>query len=291
MNTIKVEKSINIATPIVWANHEDVAQYIENIDQLILEVNRTLKGDGYKIGKAVIDTYGEVDCGRLPDYDSISVICHSTNQADVLGMAHYWYQSVKRAFQCALSERVDGVLYYPVDVSFKREPNNTVSDPENIAELVRFMMKQDSEYIAIGNYKSTIVNREKIETAVNKEKIEAAVQFILRNECPSLDSKVKRVRSEFWGISPGLFSEFTAFYYGSFQERKKKIEKDDSGPVKDPTLMILLYCLLCNKKIAPFELGYYEVNDTYPPKKREKQITRAVKLIYDFLDWFGGAAR
>jgi len=259
------KKKINIATPVVWAESGMINQFAGNMDKFINDLNDTAQRceEHFEVGKAVMDIHSVTQTKLLSFFGNVDIQCLNTpvNIRKDKGMAHWWYTCVQRAFN--VSSPVDAVLYYPIDVCWEDTPKNTVVNTFRVCGMLKQLSKNDNELLVIGNYVST--NR-------NKEWIEEEVLHILRSKYPNLSKEVTRVRSEFWGISRKLFENF-----------EKKHFKNGQFPIADdPILLLIMYCLLADKTIMPYDLGSYRVEGEWGHEKMRQQIERARRLIENF---------
>lgn len=259
------KKKINIATPVVWASSGMINHFVGNMSKLIDILNSTAQKcrENFEVEKAIIDVHSVQNSDLLNYFEYVEVNCFTTPEKErhQKGMAHWWFTSVKRAFD--FSAEVGDVLYCPFDVCWDDTIENTVVNPFRLCGMIKYLVQGDNELLVIGNYTST--NK-------NKELIEKEVRHILRDRYPNLDKEVKRVRSEYWGINRKLFENFENAHF-----------EDNHFPiVTDPTLFLILYCLTNQKKIIPYDLGSYKVTGEWSNEKMISQIERASKLIDDF---------
>ncbi len=268
MNRKALEKHIHIATPVVWAGAEIINPYTERLSRLISLLNEACQQTGPPIvvKKAIVDVYSVAEAGMLDSYENIDLKSYSMSeqQREDKGMAHWWYASVRRAFD--LSPSVNSVLYYPIDVCWEDSEDNTVAHPGTLCQMLRVLSHNDQEErLVIGNY---------VSSNHNKEHIEAEVRRLLLSRFPHHDPTISRVRSEFWGITRALFDQFEAACSARHGYPK----------VADPSLLLILFCLGAGKQIIGYDLGRYKVEGQWGQDKMDRQIERARQLINDFAD-------
>ncbi len=262
------KKQVNIATPVVWAGSGMVNQFAANMGDLIHTVNSAARehGGGFEVREAIVDVHSLHKDKLLSFRDTINLKCSEKSEVERKdrGMAHWWFTCVRRAFD--VSPSVQAVLYYPIDVSWDDDARNTVVNPIRICGMLKLLSHGNSDFLVIGNYESS---------NFNKEWIEEEVLHIVRSVYPSLRDDVTRVRSEYWGITRGLFDDF-----------ENAFVKDGSFPVvADPSLLLVLYCLRDRgpDSIAAYDLGYYFAPGEWDRKRMRSQIERARKLVSDFV--------
>ncbi len=255
-------KKINIATPVVWAEASFINNFSSKVNKLIGELKQIVSKRQleFEINKALINVYSVSDASKLNSFDFVEIQCFETSiqKRKEKGMAYWWFKSVKDAFND--SNPIDGVLYLPIDICWDNNKENTVVNPLKIIGMLESLSKGNDELLVIGNYKSS---------NVNKEWIESEVRNFLRSKFPSLDRSIERVRSEYWAISQKLFEIFESdFSTGKMPNN-----------VADPTLLLIIYCLINDKQILSYDLGKYKVEGEWDQQKMNHQIERAKNLI------------
>ncbi len=104
---LEQRKVIHIATPIVWAEAEMINHYTENLSRLIPVLNNAFQqaGERMAVEKAVVDVHSVAEKTVLDSHENIDLISFNTavGQREDKGMAHWWYASVRRAFDFSSS--------------------------------------------------------------------------------------------------------------------------------------------------------------------------------------------
>jgi len=242
-----------------------INQFAGNINNLIESINRIAQecSENFTIEKAIIDVHSAERKQLLNHFNNVEIQCFdiSSEQRVKYGMVHWWFTCVDRAFGNTSS--IDAVLYYPIDVNWDDTNKNTVSNPFRLCGMLKLLAQNKDKNFLIANYESS----NKV-----KEKIEKQVRNMVLDKFPNLDTRIVRIRSEYWGISRGLFEKFKA---DTFINNKYYYSED-------PSLYLLLYCLKNHNHITTYDLGVYQVSGTWQ-KKVKIQINRAQKLINEYL--------
>lgn len=267
-------KYMKLATPIVWAGPDPSIEYMQNLIKLLNKAKQELERTIVTIKNAVIDVYFQKPLQHpLPDFPLLDIRDYGDANA-VEGyqsgkMAFCWYENVRRAFE---DPAVSSVLYYPVDANFEHSKHNTVADPEKIKEFSLLLNGDETgELFIMGDYTCVEVGKDERPASSMKDDVEKEIRSTVQAKFPKLPSNMKRVRSEFWGIGRKLFTQFMEFYKGEYAQEE----------VKDPSLLILLYCLKYKKKVKSYDLGQYRI-EPFDESKKVAQLKRAQLLINNF---------
>jgi hypothetical protein len=257
-------KKFVVATPVVWAGAGAISQFAGGMSDLVTKVNETAQrcGERFKLVEAFVEVHS-TPLDRLISFPKVALIACERDEAErrSRGMAHWWYSCVSKVIN--RTPDAQGVLYYPIDVCWDDNAENTVVNPFRVCAFLKQLAAVSGEALVLGNYTST---------NPGKELIEDYVLHLVRSAYPELAKSATRVRTEFWAITPGLFAAFEAACP----------EGDKLRKAADPTLLLLMYCLHAGKPILTFDLGTCRAEGEYDNEKIRGQVERAREVICDF---------
>lgn len=275
MMTDNSKKSISIVTPVVWAEPGLINDFAYNMNNLIDKINTLFEACKEKIDlkKSHIYIYSvQRENSTILQFKNVVVHYDYKSKEDRknMGMGHWWYSSVEECFR-ELDKKEKAIAYLPIDIAWCETNTNTLINPARMCGFLKSIAdSSDSETLIIGNYESTNKNKDLIENEV-LTKFREKFRKKFSEKLGKIDI-ITRVRTEFWGISRSLFENFNSIYY----------KKEQYPFIKDPTILLLMFCIENNKKIIPYDLGIFDALGEYSSEKMREQIERAVNLINQF---------
>jgi len=241
----------------------EVNRLVNNVCISTIVLSDNEKGDHRSKNPLDLSPYAKLESPSVIYSDSHAsrIVKDLKTRGFGLSLGHLWFAGIEGAFGNGAAY----VFYFPLDVDWEfNKDKNSVVGPEGVSQLIQAV--DDGPNVILGNYRT-----ESAEKETTEHRILGAVEGIFSDHVAYSvfreyfrgKNAIRRIRSEFFGISRKAFDSFRLIDVGS----------------QDPTIQLVLHAILNSLPINTVDLGVYK---TQPPNDPDWQFDRAIPIIRQY---------